>query len=247
MPLVKSHKIEFSHIDELPKPRVNDNGGKTIYINYRKGMFRMQTPVMTMPYNMGCYDKGDYPKYSLDVAFRDLDSDSKVKAFHDNMNKLEQFILESALKNSKDWFSKTHKSLDVLRALFTPLIKKSIDKETGEPDGKYADTIKFKLPVRDGKPKFKIIDFQDQVIENPDLKSLFTKESKVQVIARCGGIWVIAGKFGCTWTVEEVRVESNMDSSSGGKISFINDDDDSQAEESSSDEEVEDTSDEEDD
>ena len=235
MPLVKGHRLNFSDVT-LSDMKVNSNGGKSIYVNYKGGIFKMQTPVMSMPYNMSCYDKGDYPKYSVDVAFRDLDTDEKVNSFHVNMGKLEEFILNQGLENSKKWFSKTHKSLDVLSALFTPLVKKSIDRETGEPDGRYADTIKFKLPVRDGKPQFEITDFEDKVIENPDLESLFTKESKVQAIVRCGGIWIIAGKFGCTWTVEKIRVESNSESG-GGKISFINDDDDdSEVEDSSSDE-----------
>lgn len=238
MPLVKSHSLDFTKIS-TSEMKVNDNGGKSVYLNYNNGIFKMQSPVMQMPYNMGLYDKGDYPKYSVDVAFRDLDSDHRIRGFHENMNQLEKFILETALKNSKKWFAKTHKSLDVLSALFTPLVKKSIDRETGEPDGRYADTMKFKLPVRDGQPKFDITDFDDKPIKDAELSNILTKESKVQAILRCGGIWIIAGKFGCTWTVEKLRVESG--GAGGGTISFI-DDDDSQDES----EEVEDTSDEDD-
>ncbi len=240
MPLVKSHSLNFDNISTSDM-RVNDNGGKSVYLNYENGIFKMQTPVMQMPYNMGVYDKGDYPKYSIDVAFRDLDSDYRIRGFHENMNQLEKFILETALKNSKKWFSKTHKSLDVLSALFTPLVKKSIDRETGEPDGRYADTMKFKLPVRDGRPGFDITDFEDKPLKDVELASMLTKESKVQAILRCGGIWIIAGKFGCTWTVEKLRVESS--GAGGNNISFIDDDEDSQNE---SDEEVDDTSDEDD-
>ena len=240
MPLVKSHSLNFDNIS-ISDMRVNDNGGKSVYLNYENGIFKMQTPVMQMPYNMGVYDKGDYPKYSIDVAFRDLDSDYRIRGFHENMNQLEKFILETALKNSKKWFAKTHKSLDVLSALFTPLVKKSIDRETGEPDGRYADTMKFKLPVRDGRPGFDITDFEDKPLKDAELASMLTKESKVQAILRCGGIWIIAGKFGCTWTVEKLRVESS--GAGGNNISFIDDDEDSQNE---SEEEVEDTSDEDD-
>ena len=206
MSIVKGHRIETNQVS-FSDVKTNDNGGKTIYMNYNKGMFKVQTPVMTLPYDMSCYDKGDYPKYSLDVAFRDLDSDYRVKGFHDNMSQLEQFILGQALENSKKWFAKTHKSLDVLSALFTPLVKKSIDRETGEPDGRYADTMKFKLPVRDGRPGFDITDFEDKPLKDAELASMLTKESKVQAILRCGGIWIIAGKFGCTWRAEQMKVK----------------------------------------
>ena len=156
------------------------------------------------------------------------------------MNDLQTEILQTALDNSKKWFSKTHKSVDVLSALFTPLVKRSIDRETGEPDGRYADTMKFKLPVRDGKPGFVVTDFEDNIIENPQLETLLTKESKVQALLRCGGSWVIAGKFGCTWTVERLRVESSSSMEGGVGANFFVDDDDSQDDD---DEEEEDSSD----
>ena len=225
MPLVKSHQLNLKNIS-LSDIKTNGNGGKTIFVNYNKGMFKMQTPVMSMPYNMSCYDKGDYPKYSIDVAFRDLESDHRVQGFHENMNGLQSYILQTGLDNSKAWFQKQHKSLDVLSALFTPIVKRSIDRESGEPDGKYADTIKLKMPFRNGKPNFEVTDFEGNVITDPDMDALFTKESKVQAIVRCGGIWIIGGKFGCTWSIEKVRIESNSAGESE-KVVFINDDDES--------------------
>ena len=243
MPIVKSHRLNLDLL-QIADARDNGNGGKTIYLNYQGGMFKMQTPKMTMPYNMSVYDKGEYPKYSIDVAFRDLDDDYRVRGFHENMNDLQTEILQTALDNSKKWFSKTHKSVDVLSALFTPLVKRSIDRETGEPDGRYPDTMKFKLPVRDGKPGFVVTDFEDNIIENPQLETLLTKESKVQALLRCGGIWVIAGKFGCTWTVERLRVESSSSMEGGVGANFFVDDDDSQDEEEEEDSSDDDSDDE---
>ena len=239
MPIVKSHRLNLDLL-EIADARDNGNGGKTIYLNYQGGMFKMQTPKMSMPYNMSVYDKGEYPKYSIDVAFRDVEEDYRVRGFHENMNDLQTEILQTALDNSKKWFSKTHKSVDVLSALFTPLVKRSIDRETGEPDGRYPDTMKFKLPVRDGKPGFVVTDFEDNIIENPQLETLLTKESKVQALLRCGGIWVIAGKFGCTWTVERLRVESSSSMEGGVGANFFVDDDSQDEDE---DEEEEDSSD----
>ena len=244
MPIVKSHRLNLDLL-QIADARDNGNGGKTIYLNYQGGMFKMQTPKMTMPYNMSVYDKGEYPKYSIDVAFRDIEEDYRVRGFHENMNDLQTEILQTALDNSKKWFSKTHKSVDVLSALFTPLVKRSIDRETGEPDGRYPDTMKFKLPVRDGKPGFVVTDFEDNIIENPQLETLLTKESKVQALLRCGGIWVIAGKFGCTWTVERLRVESSSSMEGGVGANFFVDDDDSQDEDDEEEESSDDDSDDE--
>ena len=217
---------------------------KTVYVNYNSGMFKMQTPKLSMPYNMSVYDKGEYPKYSIDVSFRDLEEDYRAKGFYENMLSLDELIFEAGFKNSEKWLGKKINSKEALEAKFYPTIKKYTDKETGEPNGKYPDTMKFKLPVRDGKPNFTVTDFEDNVIENPDLATILTKESKVQAILRCGGVWLVTGKFGCTWTVEKLRVESagSMEGGAGG-MNFIDDDDDSQNEdEEESEEESDDDS-----
>ena len=243
MPLVKSHRIDFDLV-ELSNIKENGNGGKTVYVNYNSGMFKMQTPTLTMPYNMNVYDKGEYPKYSIDIAFRDLEENHKVLRFYENMQALDELIFEAGFKNSLKWLGKQHKSKDAAEAMFYPNIKKYTDKETGEANGKYPDTMKLKLPVRDGKANFTITDFEDNVIENPDLATILTKESKVQAILRCGGVWLVAGKFGCTWTVEKLRVESASSVEGGaGGMNFIDDDDDSQNEDDDSDDDSDDESD----
>lgn len=238
MPLVKAHRLDFENVS-FSDVKENGNGGNTVYVNYKKGIFKLQTPVMRMPYNLSVYDKGDYPKYSIDVAFRDMDSDYRVSGFYENMKKLQETIIDHAFENKKDFFgkkAKTHKTRDTTEASFNSIIKVYIDKETDEANGRYPDTMKFKMPVRDGKPGFTVVDFDDNEIENPDLTTIFTKESKVQAILRCGGIWLINGNFGCTWNIEKIRVESATSVEGGaGGMNFI-DDDDSQDEDDSEEE-----------
>ena len=77
---------------------------------------------MSMPYNLGAYENGENTKYSIDVAFRDLDSDYRVNGFHENMMKLEDFIIKEGMANSKSWFAKKIKSEDVLRAPYLLLL-----------------------------------------------------------------------------------------------------------------------------
>ena len=75
------------------------------------------------------------------------------------------------------------------------------------------------------------------------MDAIFTKETKIQAIVRCGGVWVVGGKFGCTWSVEKIRVESKESSGGGNGMSFINDESDSGSDSDGG--EVEDSSDEE--
>ena len=207
MTIVKAHRIEPAKIS-FSDVKSNDNNGKTVYLNYSNNIFRMQTPVMTLPYDMGFYDKGEYPKYTIELSFRDMDECPKVNGYHKNMEKIDKMLIENGVKNSMAWFKKKTTSKDVILALFNPIIKKSKDKETGEFDGKYPDTIRLKLPFRDGKPNFEITHLETNEKLDTDPKELFVKGSRVQAIVRCGGIWIIGGKFGCTWSVEQIRVDA---------------------------------------
>ena len=239
MPLVKSHKIDISKVS-FSDVKTNDNGGKSIYINYDNSKFMIQTPVMFMPYDMSVYDKGEYPKYSVELSFRDLEEDYRVRGFHQAMEQLDDLLIESAVKNSMAWFKKKKTNKDVISALYNPIVKKSKDKETGEFDGRYPDNIRLKLQFRDGKPSFKTRDFDNNAITDRESSDLFLKGSRVQAIVRCGGIWIVGGKFGCTWSVDIIKVDAPV---SVKNYSFIEDDSDGDddSDDGSDDNEVEDT------
>ena len=65
------------------------------------------------------------------------------------------------------------------------------------------------------------------------------KGSRVQAIVRCGGVWIVGGKFGCTWNVEIIKVDAPA---SVKNYSFIDDDSDNEdGSDGESDNEVEDT------
>lgn len=247
MSIVKSHRMETSKIG-FSDVKSNDNNGKTVWLNYSGSPFSMQTPVMTLPYNMSVYDKGEYPKYTIELSFRDISECHRVEGFHKNMMELDNLLINTAVKQSMAWFKKKKTNKDVVSALFNPIIKKSKDKETGEYDGKYPDTIRLKLPFRDDKPDFEIKHLTTGEVLNTDPKDLFVKGARVQAIVRCGGVWIIGGKFGCTWKVEKIRVDAPK---SIKDYSFIPDSDDEDASEptptKSSKEEKEDSDEEEDD
>ena len=204
--IVKAHRMDVGKVT-FSDVKTNDNGGKTIYLNYDDHKFIVQTPKITLPYNMSVYDKGDYPKYSIEVSFRDLDNNSQIKAFYDNFESLDDSIITQGSKNSMPWFKKKKAHRDVVMALFSPQIKLSRDRETGEVDGKYPPTMKLKLPVRDGKPGFDIYDFSQNKLDRP-LDELFVKGATIQALVRCSGIWIVGGKFGCSWSVSQVMVDA---------------------------------------
>ncbi len=204
--ITKAHKVDVGRVS-VSEPKTNENGGKSIYLNYDKHPFIIQTPKMSMPYNMSVYDKGEYPKYSVEVSFRDMDTNANVKKFYDNFDSVDNFLVEEGVKNSMAWFKKKKAHRDVVMALFSPHIKLSRDRETGEVDGKYPPTMRLKLPVRDGKPGFDIYDFNQNKLDRP-LEELFVKGAQIQALVKCSGIWIVGGKFGCSWNVSQIMVDA---------------------------------------
>ena len=73
--VVKGNKVNVSKLT-FSDVKTNSNGGKTVYIN-NGGIFRVQTPIMTLPYDMSVYE-GDYPKYTIEVSFRDMEENPKI-------------------------------------------------------------------------------------------------------------------------------------------------------------------------
>jgi hypothetical protein len=204
--IIKAHKVDVGRVS-VSEPKTNENGGKSIYLNYDKHPFIIQTPKMSMPYNMSVYDKGEYPKYSVEVSFRDMDTNANVKKFYDNFDSVDNFLVDEGVNNSMAWFKKKKAHRDVVLALFSPHIKLSRDRETGEVDGKYPPTMRLKLPVRDGKPGFDIYDFNQNKLDRP-LEELFVKGAQIQALVKCSGIWIVGGKFGCSWNVSQIMVDA---------------------------------------
>lgn len=223
MVLEKSHSFDTSKLS-FNDVKTNKNGGKSIYISLDKSKFALQTPVMTLPYDMSVYDKGDYPKYSIELSFRDMEDNYRIAGFYERMEQLDNLILDTAVKNSMKWFGKKKSNREIMEALYTPIVKRSRDKETGEYDGKYPASIRVKLPFWDGKKSYEILSFKEDTPLDVEQEEVFSKGSKVQAIIKCGGVWIVNGKFGCTWSVEKVRVESNP---TVKNYSFVEDDSDS--------------------
>jgi len=219
--IIKAHNVDSKKLS-LSDPKTNENGGKCIYLNYNNNPIIIQTPKVTLPYNMSIYDKGEYPKYSVEISFRDMETNPKIQGFYENMEKLDKLIVNTAVDNSMTWLKKKKVHQDVVSALFTTNIKLSKDKETGELDGKYPPTMKLKLPVRDGKPGFDIYDFSKQKLDKP-LEELFVKGSTLAALIKCSGIWIISGKIYCSWTVCQTMIDAPTTIES---YSFIDDSDD---------------------
>lgn len=191
-------------------PKMNPSGGKSVGIlsTITNTALKIQTPTM-LTWGASDYEGNEKYEVSLQFPTEEYDSD-ELRAFRQNMVDFENKIKADALENSKAWFGKQHSSPEVLEALWTPVLKYTKDKSTGEPDKSKAPTLKVKIPFYEQKWKVEVYDqncerlFPNDGEETP--LDFIKKGAKVVTLMQCGGLWFVSGKFGVTWKMIQVVV-----------------------------------------
>jgi len=208
-------------------PKANASGGKSINILNKQtnSGLRLSTPLML---TWGASDftdpntgKGN-GKFEMSLQFPSEDYKTEdASLFLKNMVDLENKIKSDALTFSKEWFGKVHRNSDVVDALYTPMLKYSKDKSTGEPDFSKPPTLRVKIPIWEGVWKCEIYD-EDGNKMFPSLDSsvlspidFIQKGTNVAVLMQCGGIWFANGKFGVTWKLLQAVVQKPRASLTG--------------------------------
>ena len=148
-------------------------------------------------------------KYSVSVKFDNLD-DKSQSDMHSVLNELDNVLLKSCYENRAVWLKKAGITEEGIKLLYTPLIKRSVDKETGEVNGKWPDEFRFKMVKREGVYQFKMFDENNALIDlsDMDVTEIMKRGSKVKAVLRCNGVWISGGKFGCTWKAQQLKVEA---------------------------------------
>ena len=192
-------------------PKANAAGGKSVNIlnSSTNSGLRIATPLML---TWGATEFEGNGKFEMSLQFpRGEYANADTDAFLRNMQSLEAKVKADALANSKDWFGKQHTSPDVIDALYTPMLKYSKDKLTGNPDLTKSPTLRVKIPQWEGVWKCLICDEDGQKLfpGEPTKTPLdFVKKgTQVAVIMQCGGIWFANGKFGVTWKLAQAVVQ----------------------------------------
>jgi hypothetical protein len=112
-----------------------------------------------------------------------------------------------------------NKYLDILEALYSPMLKYSKDKNTGECDLTKAPSIRIKLPVWEGTWRCEVYDDEGtKLFPNSSGLTpvdLIPKATNVKVLMTCGGIWFANGKFGITWKLVQAMVQKPRPQLSG--------------------------------
>lgn len=248
MPQPTIYRTQEVDLDKFVFSDVTENafGGKSVYVNYpAKGQqFHLQTPKMYNAWGLHVSQARDKktgeamsdPRYFLQLSFGKEPKATKAK-FHKLMDDIDDLVKATAKKNCVKWFKQKELSDAVCDQIYTPMIKFSVDEESLERDGKYPDSIRFKIPVNkveseDGD-KFVFPSYVEVYDENgemtnsrsvEDMNHVLTKGSNVIAIIQLGGIYFAGGKFGLSWKVVQMQVFPRTGAIQGFSIDAPDDD-----------------------
>ena len=198
----EANKITFSELKSF------GTQAKQVFVSYNTAQrVAFSTPKMRMPYGLSKFQNdGAQPKYSVDISFDGMENEIKIKSFYNAIESFDNKVKSEAKQNSLIWLKRKDVSDELIDQLFTPSIKRSKDKTTGEFTNKYAPTFKGKLSVWEGSLKCVVFDNNRSKIENNALDQL-TRGRSITTIVRCKNIWFINGKFGVSWEFEQIKLD----------------------------------------
>ena len=187
---------------KMSDPRTNAMGGQSIYLNKSvgSGKWVFQLNNVSVPFGVSSFqatDQVDAPaKLSVDISFRDLESNPKLAEFHRFVKEVDAKVMQSAC----DGLLGAPKSMEVVKELFKPTIR-------SDPNGKYSDTMKFGITVPGGHGVPSKL-YNDKKVEVPLTVESIPKGAKIDLIVEMGAVWIIGKKnLGITWRAPQIRIK----------------------------------------
>lgn len=207
-------KIKYSEMKSL------DSGAKIMYVNYGDSgnIIYVQTPEMQLQFDASFFAESgssDSGKYSCKVSFSGKENNDKLNNMFTMLSNFDKKLINDAHSNSKKWFNGKNLSKEALEQLYTPMVKFSLDSETGEISDKYPPGFQFKVVKRNGKSLCKFYDSSRELVNTNDhdkpnyteLDDILKKNTSMSILLQCNGLWFAGGKFGCTW--KAIQIKSN--------------------------------------
>lgn len=210
---IKTSDITFS--DPIKNKKTNAVSVNLLY-NGQKVQFRL--PKIGFPGGVlvRTQDSGQ-TTYTLIASLTGCDpyaneratSDSDPEVVYNFMRDVEEKVVQAAFDNSTRWFGKK-RSMESLQETFKRCVTASVSKDDDGawvPNGKYPPSVRFKVPVWEGKVNMSVIDSESTPLDvNLDtLATLFPKSSSAKAVV-VGSIYVAGLSFGITWKITDAQV-----------------------------------------
>tara|TARA_R110000782_G_scaffold28618_2_gene71663 strand:- start:1873 stop:2571 length:699 start_codon:yes stop_codon:yes gene_type:complete len=182
------------------KLRKNKNGGKAVYLNAgdNKKLY-VQFPFLRSPYGLSSFtDEGTgRTSYSLDLSF-DPDN-AEAMDLHAKLKELDDIIVNTVAKNSKEWLGKDFNVAVLKEALYKPIVRPGKEQ--------YPSTIKLKVLAKpDGTFVPESYSMQREKVTLDSVE----KGQKVCAIVDFNQIWFIDNKFGVTIRLQQCLLEQSV-------------------------------------
>ena len=200
MSLTIQQSTEFTPASvQFSKLRKNKNGGKAVYLNAgdNKKLY-IQFPFMRSPYGLSAFtDEGTgRTSYSLDLSF-DPDN-TEAMELHDKLKELDDIIVDTVAKNSKEWLGKEFNVAVLKEALYKPMVRPGKEQ--------YPATIKLKILT---KPDGEFVPEAYSMQRQPVSLDTIEKGQKCMAIVDLNQIWFIDNKFGVTIRLQQTLLEQS--------------------------------------
>ena len=200
MSLTIQRSSDFSPASvQFSKLRKNKNGGKAVYLNAgdNKKIY-IQFPFMRSPYGLSAFtDEGTgRTSYSLDLSF-DPDN-TEAMELHDKLKQLDDIIVDTVAKNSKEWLGKEFNVAVLKEALYKPMVRPGKEQ--------YPATIKLKILT---KPDGEFVPEAYSMQKQPVSLDTIEKGQKCMAIVDLNQIWFIDNKFGVTIRLQQTLLEQS--------------------------------------
>ena len=231
-PIVQPKNFKLSKLNvTTPRPIPGTVGAKSAYVNYDgdKNKLTFQTPSLPSPFGLNVFDNKTGPlKHSIDLAMVGYDEEgSKANEFFTAINAIDEFMIDTATKNSKLWFKKDF-SREVVSANYTRCAKFSRDKEGNQSS--YPPNIKLNLRKKRDSDEFETVVFDAKSRTDPSatpilgvpFKDLLQRRSEFTCLIECTSVWFAGDKFGLSWRAVHMRIDKVAGGISG--YSFVDDD-----------------------
>ena len=182
-----------------------DNGSSQVYINYDSKKLRVQGPQLSVPYDSGDYQGNQ--KFKAQFSLKGADKNARVAAFKTMIEAIDDYVIDVATKNAGKWFKMPGASREMIKILYTPSLKYSKDKATGEIKTEYPPTFSVALKQRNGAFDAECFDDKGVLIEGVSPVEVLRRGAEVVPVADATGIWVADKKFGLTWKLYQALVK----------------------------------------
>jgi hypothetical protein len=189
-----------------------------ISIRYNGSQLQLRVPRLSFPFGIreNANDSGE-KSYKAAAVLKGCDpyckdeyvGEDEVGNFYNFLRALDKKIVENAITNSSQWFSKK-RSEDSIRESYASNVYPSTELREGErvPNGKYPPTFRVKVPVYDGRVSAEFVTAaRENIYVTPDsLATLLPKGVESNMILTPSIYVINSNMFGVTWRLKAAQI-----------------------------------------